>query len=278
MSDSRTNSIIALAKKEFMDNVRSKWVLILGILFVALILLISAYGGYQSRQEAGIKGYKFTISFASSIVVLLISIVAIIMGYKTLVSEVETNSIALILSSELSRKDVVLGKFLGLSSVLAVSIIGGLGIGGIVIGITSGFENLGIYIQFIFLSVLFSMTYLSISVMASSFVKKTSRGLAAGIMVWVFFNIIYDILLVAVLLVSGWELPTEIGEIFYPDWYRYATLINPNGAFGMGASLITNSISNQPEFIGLPMLIVIMLIWIFVPLLIGMLYFDKKDL
>lgn len=278
MVSPRNRSIIALAKKEFMDNVRSKWVILLGIIFVALIVLISAYGGYQSAEESGVTGFKLTMNFGSSIVILLISIVAIIMGYKTLVNEVESNSIALILSSELSRKDVVIGKFLGLSSVLGASIAVGLSIGGMAIGILSGFENFGSYLQFILLSVLFSMTYLSISVMASSMVRKTSRGLAAGILIWVFFNILWDILLVVVLIVSGWQPPTRIGEVLYPDWYRYSALINPNGAFSTGTSILSESFSNLPELMTLPLMIVILLLWITVPLSIAMLLFDNRDL
>lgn len=275
MDGKRRKAIFALSKKEFMDNVRSRWVIILSILFVAMILLISAYGGTQTRQESGIKGFEFTINVASSIVVLLLSIVAIIMGYKTLVDEVESKSVGLLLTSELSRRDVVFGKFIGLASVLATSIIAGLGIGGIVIGVSSGFQDIDVYGKFMVVAILFSFTYLSISMLMSSMMKRTSRALAGGIFIWIFFNIIWDLVIFGMLAASE-GIPTS-GDFSFPDWYRYVSSINPNSSFSMAANRLVGGVS-LPSMLNLWTLIGILIVWIVVPMIIMVVIFNRRDM
>ncbi len=275
MDGNRKKAIFSLSKKEYMDNVRSKWVIVLSILFVALILLISAYGGTQSRREGGIKGFEFTINFASSIVVLLLSIVAIIMGYKTIVDEVESKSVGLLLTSELCRRDVIIGKFLGLASVLATSIVAGLGVGGIVIGILSGFQNVAIYGKFIGLSILFSLTYLSISMMMSAIVNKTSRALAGGVFIWIFFNIVWDLITFGVLAATE-GVPTS-ADFTTPDWYRYVTSINPNTSFSLALNNLLDEIS-LPPLLNIWTFVGILVLWTVIPIIIAFMIFNRQDL
>ena len=274
----RSRAIFTLAKKEFMDNVRSKWVLVLTFVFIGLILLISAYGGVQAGREAGIKGYEFTINYGSSIVVIFISIVAIVMGYKTLVSEVESKSVGLLLTSEMDRKDIVIGKFIGLFVVLGVSIIGGLIIGGLVIGISESFENVDKYLYFILISLVFGITYLTISMFLSSVVNKQSRALAGGVFIWIFFTYILDLVLIGILIATGWELSLDpTVSVTYPDWYHQAGILSPNRIYNMLTQRILE-MGTLPDVITLPMLIISFILWVFIPLFMSIIIFDMKNM
>ena len=288
MYNNRRKALLSVSKKEFMDNFRSKWVLVLSFIFAGLILLISAYEG---MRPGGNGGFESVVSFSSSLVVMLISIVAIVMGYKAVVNEVESKSIALLLTSELSRRDIIIGKFIGLCSVIGVSVITGLGIGGIVIGITSGFENADLYGLYILISIVFGATYLAISMLMSSFVSKTGRALAGGVFIWIFFNFIWDLLLFGVLIGTGWKLPSSPTEVItYPDWYNVSKLFNPNYSFTMlvnkvidpavqvSAIQIGNASYQIPEILTIPILIFALIVWIAIPLLVGIIYFNRKDL
>ncbi len=278
MNEKRIHAMMSLAKKELMDNVRSKWIIILSLAFVGLILLISAYGGTQTREAAQIKGYEFTMAIGSSLVVLLISIVAIMLGYNTIVAEAESKSIALLLTSALNRKDVVIGKFIGLASVLSISIVAGLGIGGLVIGFSAGFENGDIYLGFIFFSLMFGFVYLSISLLMSSWVKSNSMALAGGILLWIFFNILWDLVLFALLMASGWQMPTTPAQsVTYPSWYRYSGVMNPNSIFSMSVNALTGT-GSLPEMLNVYTLAPIIILWVIVPVILAMIGFDIKDL
>lgn len=277
----RGKAIYALIKKEFMDNIRNKWVIVLSILFVALILLISTYGGTTTREEVGIQGFKFTITMGRQLVVLLISIVAVILGKGAITNEVESKSIGLLLTTEIGRKDVVIGKFIGLGSVLATAIGIGLGTGGIIIGLSAGFEGVGLYGKFMLFSFLFAINYLSIALCMSAFVKQSSRALALGIFIWIFFNILWSLVLFAILIATGWELPTGPqvpGTPIFPDWYFFARLANPNMIFNTEITRLLSRGTTLPDLLDLPLLIGATLAWIFIPLLIAILGFNLKDL
>lgn len=282
MNEAETNgnrgkALFALIKKEFMDNIRNKWVLILSILFVGLTLLISAYGGTTARQEIGIQGFEFTITMSTQLVLLLISIVAVIMAKGAVSSEVESKSIGLLLTSQLGRYDLIIGKFLGLAAVLATAIISGLGIGGFVIGFSTGFEGIGLYLKYLFLSFLFSLCYLSITLCMSAFVKQTSRALALGVFIWIFFNILWSLVLVGVLVATGWQM--TIGNLSYPNWYYLARLANPNSIYSTEITrLLSQASSALPDLLSLPVLLCAMGAWILGPLLIAILVFRLRDL
>ncbi len=288
MSSKRSEALISVSKKEFMDNFRSRWVLVLSFIFAGLILLIAAYEG---MRPGGTGDFQSVVAFSSSLVVMLVSIVAIVMGYKSVVSEVESKSIALLLTSKLSRRDRIIAKFIGLTSVIAVSVVTGLGIGGLIIGLTSGFEGLGLYGIFILVSIMFGAAYLSISMLMSSFVSKKSRALAGGVFIWIFFNFIWDLLLFGILVGSGWKLPDSATEAMtYPDWYNVSKLFNPNYSFTVlvnkvidpatqvSAVQIGSASYSLPEILTVPILVLALTAWILIPLLLGAIYFNKKDL
>ncbi|MFO8109548.1 MAG: ABC transporter permease subunit [Thermoplasmata archaeon] len=277
MNACKRRAITALMKKEFMNNVRNKWIIVLTLVFAGFIVLISAYGGIEARGNTGVKGFEFTIWYAYSLAVFFISIVAIMLGYKTVVEESESKTIGMLLASPLERKDILLGKFAGLSMVLVFSIVVGLGIGGIIIAVTAGTEGYSSYLFFIFLTVLFALIFLSISTALSTLVKSRSQALVGGILIWIFFNIIYDLILLGILMASGWELPTDTFTIEYPGWYQVSQMFNPIGLYGLSINrLLDNAV--LPGFMNIPILIGVFILWIAIPIMIANLMFQGKDL
>ncbi len=276
--DPKHKILLSVSKKEFMNNVRNKWIFVLTLIFVGSILLTSAYGGIEARGDAGIKGFEFTMRWGSSMVVLLIPIVAIMLGYKAIVDEVEAGNIGLILTSKLDRSRIVAAKFLGLAAVLSTAVVGGLAIGGLFIGIVSGFEGGLDYIYFVLFSLMLSLAYLTMAFTISAVVRKKTHALAGGIFLWVFFNIIYELVLFGVLIASGWELPDgPFTELTFPDWFRYASLSNPSQVFELGVFGILD-LANLPDLMNLPFLFFVLFLWIAIPLALSSLIFKKKDL
>ena len=122
--------LFIVAKKEIMDNVRNRWIIIVTIIFSILTIAMSAVGSFYSEgwQDLGV-----TIGLMMSIVQLLVPIIALMLGYAAIIGEIEKGSMNALLSFSVTRLEVVLGKFLGLGSVLAVSIFVGYSFAGIVL-------------------------------------------------------------------------------------------------------------------------------------------------
>jgi len=105
-------------------------------------------------------------------------------------------------------------------------------------------------------------------------VNRTSRALAGGVFIWIFFNIIWDLVTFGILAATE-GMPTDT-NIIYPDWYRYITSINPNTSFGLAVNQIADGIS-LPDLLNVWTLMGILVIWIVVPMIITFFVFDRKD-
>ena len=101
------NIIFSITKKEMMDNIRNKWIIRLTIVFASLTLLASQAGSMYSE---GWQDLGATMGFMSFFVNLLITIIALILGYSTIVGEIEKGSMSALLSLPAKRLEIMIRK------------------------------------------------------------------------------------------------------------------------------------------------------------------------
>jgi len=103
------NNIRTIAKKEFMDNLRNKWVIVLTFIFILLTLAMSFVQG-----GGGMSSAQVTVIGILTISSMLVPIIAIMLGYNTITGEAESGSLLVVLSNPIDRFEVLIGKFVGL--------------------------------------------------------------------------------------------------------------------------------------------------------------------
>ncbi len=267
--------IFAIAKKEYMDNWRNKWIIAVSAIFLILTLVTSYFSkGKWSDMSTTIAGMMLWV-------VLLISIISLMLGYATIVGEQEKGSLPLLLSYPVSREETILGKFLGLSCVIISTLLVGFGFAGIIIGIKAEI-NLIEYFSFIFASILFALVYLSIAIFFSSFLKKRSTAIGAVIFLWFLFSIIWDMILTGLLIINYGLNFIEKGGWMAPNWYYIAAIINPNEAFGI---FVTTIIKMEwmrrlklPSYYNPYVAGTILFLWTIISLSLAIYIFRKRDL
>ena len=274
------SNVITVAKKEFMDNLRNNWIMILTVLFIILTLVMSFVSGGGSLGDI-----EITVIGLLAIASLLVPIIAIMLGYNTISGEAETGSLLVVQSYPVSREDVYFGKFLGLGSVLAVSVLLGFGISGIVIGAAVGGINLGGFLVFIFLTILLGLIYLSMSICFSSILKRRSTSLYAGVGLFFWSMIISSVIMGVFLgtdgsfddILSG-GMPSWMWSsmmVLSPqDMYQTATMLG----FDLRMADISGFTIMIPDFITMTNLLVISFLWIVVPLSVGYYFYRKRDI
>lgn len=274
------SNVITVAKKEFMDNLRNNWIMILTVLFIILTLVMSFVSGGGSLGDI-----EITVIGLLAIASLLVPIIAIMLGYNTISGEAETGSLLVVQSYPISREDVYFGKFLGLGSVLAVSVLLGFGISGIVIGAAVGGINLGGFLVFIFLTILLGLIYLSMSICFSSILKRRSTSLYAGVGLFFWSMIISSVIMGVFLgtdgsfddILSG-GMPSWMWSsmmVLSPqDMYQTATMLG----FDLRMADISGFTIMIPDFITMTNLLVISFLWIVVPLSVGYYFYRKRDI
>ena len=275
--------IYTIAKKEFMDNIRSKWILLISIIFIVLTILSAYVAGASSDEVFG--GFEDTIITLMSIYILLIPIIAIMLGFSTIAGEAEAGSLSVVLSYPVKRIEVLLGKFLGLGSVLAVTPIIGFGLSGIIISVVIGTGKGFAFLTFIGMAIVLGLMYLSLIICFSALVKTRVKAMAVGVALF-FWAMIYGVIVMALFLGTGGDLNKLFtGEISYPEWLWGSTIFSPGDlnqlavvkAYdikeAMGASL-----EGSPDWMSLPFLLIVQLIWIIIPLILAYYFFKRRDI
>lgn len=272
--------ILLVAKKEIMDNIRNKWILLMTGIFAALTLLVSYFGSLgQGWQELGL-----TIAGMMTLVQYLIPIIGLMLGYSAIVGEIERGSLNALLSFPLKRIEVLIGKFLGLGGVLSIALLVGFGIAGVVIGLNVSEVDVVQYLTFLLSSVLLGLVFVAISLLASSFFENRSTAMGMAVFLWFFFTMIWNLIIAGIAIASG-----GINEMLtngFPDWYYAVNIINPISAYGTLVSLNVGPVSaspiddilSTPEFYSSWLMVMILLLWTILSLVLAYLFFKKRDL
>jgi len=277
-------SVYAMAKKEFMDNIRNKWFILLTILFVLLIFAFSYLAGGQTGGDNVLGDMQTTVFGLLDISSLLIPLIAIILGFSTISGEDESGALNVVLSYPIRRIEVLLGKLFGLGSVIILSILLGFGIGGIVIAATVGTEDFAGYFYFILLSIFLAFIYLSLAICISAYCKRRITSIGGGIIVF-FWGMIYGTVILGILLGTGYSFSDfQSGNL--PDWFFNSVVFSPGDmyqtavqrAFGVDTIEVTGFSVTIPEFLSMPLLLLTHFIWFIVPLILAYVFFKRRDL
>ena len=211
-----------IAAKELRDRIRNRWVIAVAVIFTLFALAIAYFGSAQ-QGEVGLRNIEVTIASLVSLVIYLIPLIALILGYDAIVGERERGSLDLLLSMPITRLELLLGKFVGLSAALATATLTGFGLVGLLLAYENGMSALYHYAGFMVSAILLGMVFLSLAVMVSVIAKDRARASGAAIAVWFLFVLVYDLTLLGVLVLSG----GSFGEDLFP----LLLLLNPADVF-----------------------------------------------
>jgi len=214
--------ILAIARKEFRDRLRSRWVLAVTLVLTVFALVIAYFGAAQ-QGAVGFKGIELTIASLTSLVIYLVPLIALILGYDAVVGERERGSLDLLLSLPLTRLELLLGKYLGLAAALAFATVAGFGLVGVVLSYGIGLTGLLDYAGFILSTLLMGLAFLSLAMLLSVLTSSKVVASGAAIALWFLYVLIYDLMLVGILVVTEGQ---YVGGLF-----PILLLLNPADIF-----------------------------------------------
>jgi Cu-processing system permease protein len=211
-----------VAGKECHDRIRNRWVLAATVVFTAFALVIAYFGAAQ-QGEVGMRGIEVTIASLVSLVIYLVPLIALILGFDAIVGERERGSLDLLLSMPITRVELLLGKYLGLAAALSVATVAGFGSVGVWLAFKLPSQAMVHYAGFVLSAVLLGLAFLSLSLLLSVVASDRTRASGGAIALWFFFVLVFDLLLLGALVVSGGQWG---GNVF-----PYLMLLNPADVF-----------------------------------------------
>ncbi len=281
-------AVWAMVKKEFLDNVRNRWIVAVTLVFIALAIIVSYVGGLLYGLPLGFQGFKETAIGTIHVTEYLVPIIGIMLGYAAIAGEHEAGSLGLVLSTPITRGELLLGKFLGLGAVLTVSILVGLGVAGGVIAAAAGAAAGDTYVVLVAGTVLEGLAFLAIALMLSTLTTKRSVALGGGVLLWFLLVLVWSLLLFGVYVAMGGAIsldPARPVVYDFPGWWWGLALANPMFAGTMFQLIPTNEVALGsfgqmvlPGYVNLWTTALPVIAWIVVCLLVAYLRLGRRDL
>jgi len=258
----------AIAAKEFRERLRNRWIVAVAAVFAAFALLIAYFGAAQ-QGAVGFRGIEVTIASLTSLVIYLVPLIVLLLGYDAIAGERERGSLDLLLALPITRFELLLGKYLGLAAAFAASTLAGFGLAGAVLVARAEPGALYHYAGFVLSALLMGMAFLALAVMVSVLAADRARASGAAIALWFFFVLVFDLLLLAALVLTGGRVAGDL--------LAYLMLLNPADVFRVlniftlsDITVMYGLATVMPPALADPWLLGgVMLIWIAAPLAIA---------
>jgi len=271
------NKVFIVASKEFHDGLRNRWFISITLIFAVLSLGLSYYGTVVSGS-IGVASLSSTIASLASLAVFLIPLIALLVSYDSFVGEQESGTLLLLLTYPVSKTQLLLGKFIGQGSIIALATIIGFGASAGLLGYQQGIAEVApAFILFISSAILLGLSFTALAYLISLLANEKSKAAGLALVLWFFFALVFDLALLAVLV--GTE------DVISQQGLTYLMLLNPADVFrlvnfaaldgadvnGALAMTINTSASTSQLFSTL-------VFWVAMPLAVANIIFKKSKI
>lgn len=262
----------AVARKDYRDAVRARWLWALTGINVLLLLAAAAVSMQLGGQGQTISSNSIVNGFLlPTLITMLVPLAALVVSYDSITGEQATGSLKLLLSLPHSRTAVVAGKLAGRSAAVATPIVVGFVLPALVLALGPvSFSGFG-YVVFVVLTVLLGAAFVGIALGLSAATASQRLSLAGSVGAFFLFVPLWKAIqfpLQFYLATQDGALPIEPNTLV-----RYLDLLNPTGAYKHLLGTIATSQSQD-----VVLALTILYAWIIVPPALGALAFRTRDL
>jgi ABC-2 type transport system permease protein len=230
-------SLQAVVRKDFNDSIRSG-------AFLATTLLFVLVSGFWAAIQHIPQMYSNSDVPTSTLALLnsmgqpmafFVPMLGLGISYAAIAGERDSGSIMLLLGLPNSRRDVVLGKFIGRCAVLAIAILSGYFAVAIFALVT--YESFAAvkFLLYTVLTVFYGAVYVGIGIGFSSVMKSQETAFIGAASLYVLFQLGWDLVTAILQTITVGYIPPESGV---PPWLIVVHALNPTAAVGYATRAI----------------------------------------
>ena len=273
-------AVAAIAGREVLAGIRNRWMLAASLLLGVLALTLAFVGSTPAGPVAASR-LAITVVSLSSLSIFLVPLIGLLVSYDTLVGEIERGTMPLLMTYPVTRWRIVLGKFAGQVTILAIATVIGFGVAALITGLGEGgdaeaWRAFGVMVGG---SILLGAAFIALGTLFSAVVAERGTAAGASAAAWLVFVVLFDMALLAILV-------ADEGQVVSGDLFRVLLLLNPTDVYRMltlagsetvGALSGMAGVSAEAAF-GHALLLPVMVLWIAAPLALAGLLFGRKEL
>lgn len=275
-------SWVAIAKKDVRDSIRSRMLWATIGIFLALILLLSWLVTDGSNEGTFLAAAGFTFILG---ILFFVPMAGLLLSVKSIVRERNTGTINLLLSLPHTRGEMIVGKFVGRSIVMIITVLAGFLPALIYVALQTDGTPVFQIISFLFAISLFGVMWVGIGIGLSSLVNSETQATITGVVVFFvlyLWPIIFDQLSVEIpgfaqrfwLFIIFADLaffPTAVREV----GFTFPSVVELDEVVLDELGEVTFSVAPHLQ---MWFVYVLVAFWVAIPLLIGYARFRSTDL
>jgi Cu-processing system permease protein len=185
-------SVLLIMNKELHDTRRSRWFVMLAVIFAGLALTVSLLGT-SALGEIGVGGFGRTTASLLNLVVLIVPLMGLLMSALSVAGEREHGTLLALLAQPVVIEEVFLGKFLGLAVALLGTILCGFGLTALVIARFGGSPQISGYALLVGFTALLGLGYQSLGFLIAALARKTATAVGVALLVWLASVLLCDL-------------------------------------------------------------------------------------
>ncbi|GGK81009.1 ABC transporter permease [Haloarcula sebkhae] len=230
-------SLPAVIRKDFNDAIRSGTFLATTLLFVLVagfwaaiqhVPLTASASDVPTSTLALLNSMGQPMSF-------FVPLLGLAISYAAIAGERDSGSIKLLLGLPNSRRDVILGKFIGRCAVLTIAILSGYFVVAVFALFT--YESFAAvkFVLYTILTVFYGAVYVAIGIGFSSILKSQYTAVIGAGGLYILFQLGWDVVTAILQVITVGYTPPDSGA---PPWLIVVHALNPTAAVGYAARAI----------------------------------------
>jgi Cu-processing system permease protein len=189
-----------IAGQEVRAGLRNRWILATTLLLAALALSLTLLGSAPTGT-VGVDPLAVVVVSLTSLTIFLLPLIALLLSFDAVVGEQERGTLILLLAYPVARWEVVIGKFLGHTAILAIATVVGYGAAAAALSLQGDLEDAAwtAFAGMVGTSVLLGAAFIAIGGLASVIVHERATAAGIAVAVWLAFVLLYDTALLGIL-------------------------------------------------------------------------------